>query len=322
MGWIDRVGEGREGEVSLQGQGGSDTQPVGRTGDLAVWRRPERGHWNTDNPTPGWPSLLARPRDTNAMFCQVKPELSSTKQCLDGPSYLHWTRNLSSLFPRHWVDTTNSQMFENNSSLRKTFCKACEAKQIDKYEYSGWGIPPRLSLFLCTLNPLKSMQRNSPVARLPLLCPWGRRGGGRGEAGGGREATQADMKSAEAAGRYQWGCQSTHDKSAPVEPESRECRNMCKHLNCNYCKSGIPTSWLTVISEHCWKLIRKLPFIYKYVGKSGRGVLNSEATKFCVGLKTSRNETKVLKFITIYFLISSDNSSADKKQFWLKDCQQ
>ena len=117
----------------------------------------------------------------------------------------------------------------------------------------------------------------------------------------GREATQADMKSADAAGRYQWGCQSTHDKSAPVEPESRECRNMCKHLNCNYCKSGIPTSWLTVISEHCWKLIRKLPFIYKYVGKSGHRVLSSEATKFCVGLKTSRNETKVLKFITIYF---------------------
>ena len=91
------------------------------------------------------------------------------------------------------------------------------------------------------------------------------RGGGGGRKGGGREATQADMKSAEAAGRYQWGCQSTHDKSAPVEPESRECRNMCKHLNCNYYKSGIPTSWLTVISEHCWKLIRKLPFIYKYV---------------------------------------------------------
>ena len=44
MGWIDRVEEGREGEVSMQGQGGSDTQPLGRTGDLAVWRRPERGH--------------------------------------------------------------------------------------------------------------------------------------------------------------------------------------------------------------------------------------------------------------------------------------
>ena len=113
----------RQGRVSIQGQGVSDTQPVGRTGDLAVWRRPERRH----NPTPGWPSILLSqswPRDTNAMFCQVKPELSSTKQCLDGPSYLHWTRNLSSLFLRDWADTTNSQMFENKSSLRKTFCKA------------------------------------------------------------------------------------------------------------------------------------------------------------------------------------------------------
>ena len=183
------------------------------------------------------------------MFCQVKPKLSSTKQCLDGPSYLHWTRNLSSLFLRDWVDTTNSQMFENNSSLRKTFCQACEEKQIDKYEYFGWGIPPRLSLFLCTLNPLKSMQRNSRVARLPLLCPHG--GDGRGEGGGhpgwyeeGGGSREISMRMSVNAWQMRPG----------VEPESRECRNMCKHLNCNYCKSGIPTSLLTVISEHCWRL--------------------------------------------------------------------
>ena len=41
--WIDSVG-GRQGqyEKSVQGQGVSDGEPVGRTGDLAVWRRPER----------------------------------------------------------------------------------------------------------------------------------------------------------------------------------------------------------------------------------------------------------------------------------------
>ena len=123
------------------------------------------------------------------MFCQVKPELSSTKQCLDGPSYLHWTRNLSSLFLQHWLDsrdTANSRMFENNRSLRKTFCKACEEKQIDKYEYFNWGIPPRLSLFLSTLNPLKSMQRNSRSRSASFIVSawWGRSGevgeGGRG----------------------------------------------------------------------------------------------------------------------------------------------